>query len=126
MLLLALYLISGLLIGFLWSWVDAHARDDEAYRAFEATLEALGDYEEAEYLSASVTNPFTRYHTGHGWDVWHIVRRIEVYFTMLSGSVLSHCAESWAIVAMGLAMMAIGGWIGFNAFDRWKGSVWIK
>ena len=113
-------IISSLMMGLLSAvsaWVDGHARDDEAWRAWNSTHDQF------------LLNPFTRYHMGEPWDAWHIMRRVERYgfpvVGFLSGLMIGSLGN-WQWVIITIVCWALAGTIGFQAASKWKGSIWTN
>lgn len=68
----------------------------------------------------------THYHIGTPWDAWHVMSRLSViicYVTALCAG--AYMGNTWWLFACA-GCNAIGGWIGFNLGDRWKGSMWMR
>ena len=70
--------------------------------------------------------PPTRYHTGHPNDAWHWSSRLSVYLCYASAlGAGAYIGISWWLILC-VVCNTVGGLVGFNLGDRWRGSMWMR
>lgn len=70
--------------------------------------------------------PSTRYHTGDPNDAWHWFSRLSVYLCYASAlGAGAYIGISWWLILC-VVCNTLGGLIGFNLGDRWRGSMWMR